>query len=421
MKVLVYDCFSGISGDMNLGAMVSLGVDPEYLIKELEKLNLPEQYKIRISNEKRRGIEGTRVDIILENQKNNNKDHNENQHVLSYEKSGKQDCPHHHEQYARNLEEILGIIRHSRLDDKVKIRSIRMFTSLAEAEAQVHGVDVSHVHFHEVGGTDSILDIVGAAICLEYLNVDKIMASRVELGGGFVRCLHGIIPVPAPAVLELLKGVPVSTGKVQHETTTPTGAVILATNVDEYTDNYSLRIQKTGYGVGKRDLDIPNVLRVLLGTLSPTTTQEYIIETNIDDMNPEWFEYIEESLFKSGAKDVFKTPIIMKKGRPAIILSVLVSSQNVEKIQNIIFKETSAIGFRKYPVEKVMLPREIRTISTKYGQIKVKYSFLAGNEYKVKPEYEDCKRIAREKNVPLQEIYKEIDNIVMQPCHMEKE
>jgi uncharacterized protein (TIGR00299 family) protein len=249
MKVLYYDCFSGISGDMNLGAMVDIGVDKDYLIKELSKLNIEDEYEIKINRASRKGIEGTKVDIILHNQH----DHEEGHH-------------HHHHEH-RNLHAIEHIIIDSELSPKVKELSINIFKRVAMAEAKIHGKTIDEVHFHEVGATDSILDIVGAAIAIDYLQVDKVISSSIELGGGFVRCAHGRFPVPAPATLEILKGIPVKTGVVPFETTTPTGAAILAEVVDEFTNLKNFVVEIIGYGVGNRDTEIPNVLRVIMGNI----------------------------------------------------------------------------------------------------------------------------------------------------------
>ena len=254
MKILYYDCFSGISGDMNLGALLDLGIDEEYLIEELKMLSL-NGYEIKVSRGIRKGIEGTKVDVNLQEYIHNE---NESGHVHGH-MSGK----HNHHEH-RNLKDIEDIINCSKLSSKVKRLSVKMFIKIAEAEAKVHGKPLYEVHFHEVGAVDSIVDLVGAAICISYLNVDKIMSSSIELGGGFVKCAHGIIPVPAPATVEILKGIPVKLGAVSFETTTPTGAAILAANVNEFKDNNNFIINKIGYGIGNRDTEIPNVLRVML-------------------------------------------------------------------------------------------------------------------------------------------------------------
>jgi len=394
MKILYYDCFSGISGDMNLGALIDLGVNKDYIINELSKLNIA-GYKIEVSTDNRKGITGTRVDVMLDTA----------------------DSHHHHEH--RNLKDIETIIDNSLLSDKVKSLSKNIFLKVAEAEAKVHGKPIKEVHFHEVGAVDSIVDIVGAAIALDYLKVHKIFASPVELGGGFVKCAHGIFPVPAPATSEILKNVPVKMGAVNFETTTPTGAAILAATVSEFTEKMEFKINKVSYGIGHRDTEIPNVLRVYLGEINDGTIHKksiekdleeaVIIECNIDDMNPELYDYTIERLFSSGAMDVFLTPIIMKKGRPGIKLTVLCSESLELDLTNIMLRETTTLGVRKYLTQKTMLKREGSTINTKYGEVRIKTSFLNGEIIKVKPEYEDCKRIAYEKNMPISTIYEEVN------------
>lgn len=416
MKVLYYDCFCGISGDMHIAAMLDLGVPQEYLLKEISKLKIDSEYEIKIQKTIKKGITGTRVDVILKNGHTSNDDHqhnhhshtniDEHSHTHHHHEDNKHNMEHHH----RGLKEIEEIINSSDLSDNVKKLSIKTFMKVAEAEAKVHGKDLYEVHFHEVGAVDSIIDIVASAITLDYLKVDKIVASSIQLGGGFVKCAHGIIPVPAPATVEILKGIPVKTGVVEFETTTPTGAAILAANVQEYTDKIDFQIDKIAYGLGHRELEIPNVLRVYLGTIqeSEKIEEQYIIETNIDDMNPEFYEYIEEKLFSNGALDVYKTAIIMKKGRPAIKLSVLVSTNKEEEILKIIFKETTSIGVRKYKVEKIMLDRDFSKKKTVYGEVTLKNSYYKGELIKSKPEYEECKIIAKENSIPLKQVYEEI-------------
>lgn len=394
MKILYYDCFSGISGDMNLGALVDLGVSSDYLIKELEKLQLSSEYEIVVKKDSKNGITGTKVDVVLTHKEHDHPHHED-----------------HHEHHHRHLKDIAAIINGSTLNDRVKKSSMDMFMRIAQAEAKVHGQSIDEVHFHEVGAIDSIVDMIGAAIALDYLHVDKIMASPVQVGGGFVKCAHGLIPVPAPATVEILKGIPMKSGIVPFETTTPTGAAILAANVDEFTDKLDFSVKKIGYGLGSRDLEIPNVLRVYLGEITSheEIEEQSLLETNIDDMNPEFYSYIEEQLFEKGALDVFKTPIIMKKGRPAIKLSILVNAQKEKDITDIIFKETTSIGIRKFKVEKVMLARDFKTLKTKYGNVMIKKSYYEGKLVKYKAEYEDCKKIAVENKIPLAVVYQEVD------------
>jgi uncharacterized protein (TIGR00299 family) protein len=396
MTVLYYDCFSGISGDMHLGAMIDLGVDPKTLIKEIGRLDL-KGYELKITRDQRKGISGTKVDVVLDG---NPHDHHQT---------------HHHH---RNLEDISRIIHESDLSQAVKDRSIRMFHKLAEAEGKIHNKPVQEVHFHEVGAVDSIVDIVGAAICIETIAPDMIMSSAVELGGGFVKCEHGTFPVPAPATAEILSGVPVKSGAAPYETTTPTGALILACNADKFGPMQDLRISKTAYGIGNRDMDIPNVLRVHLAESTgiaeslPETRKALMLECNIDDMNPEMYGYVMEILFGLGADDVFITPIMMKKARPASKLSVLCSQDKKQTMTETLLTHTTSLGVRSYDVDKTMLEREFSKIKTKYGEVTVKTAIYQGKHLKSKPEYEDCIRLAREYDIPVQKIYEEISRQV---------
>lgn len=255
MKVLYYDCFCGISGDMNLGALLDVGVEKEYLLKELSKLNLQADYELTIEKKLKKGIQGTQVHVELKDKSSTDSHGHGHQHHHN----------HHHHHEHRNLKDIEDLIQASALSLPVKEKSLHMFRIVAEAEAAVHGKSLYEVHFHEVGAIDSIIDMVGAAICLEYLQVDKIMSSTVQVGGGFVECAHGIIPVPAPATVEILKHVPIKSGIVPFETTTPTGAAILSANVNEFSEQMDMMVERIGYGIGHRELTIPNVLRVYLG------------------------------------------------------------------------------------------------------------------------------------------------------------
>jgi uncharacterized protein (TIGR00299 family) protein len=410
MKVLYYDCFSGISGDMNLGAMVDLGVDPQYLKKELRKLKVG-SFSLEFKIEQRKGITGTRAYVHITEHQGTIKGHKE-----LHDKKHHNDK--HHNVHERNLEEIREIINNSSLNSTVKNRSLAIFQKIAEVEARIHGKSINEIHFHEVGAIDSIVDIVGAALCLEYLKPDRIISSSVEVGGGFVKCEHGVFPVPAPATAEILHNIPIKSGSVQSETTTPTGAAILATVVNEFNDNVHLTIRKTGYGIGSKDFDIPNVLRVHMGDLDNGTETDMeiqtanIIECNIDDMNPEMYGHIMDLLFENGADDVFITPIIMKKARPASKLSVLCSTKITDEIIGILIKHTTTLGVRKYMVEKMMLKREFQQIISRFGPVTIKTAFYKGKRLRTKPEFEDCVRIAKENNVPVQTVYHEINKII---------
>ena len=393
MRILYYDCFAGISGDMNLGAMIDLGVDKDFIISELAKLNLS-GYTIEVCRDRRHHIEGTRVNVIL---------------------TDKQDKHPH-----RNLKDIEHIIDSSSLNEKVKTTSKTMFQKLAEAESKIHGMPIEKIHFHEVGAVDSIVDIVGSSICYDFLKIEKVICSPVELGGGFVQCKHGTLPIPAPATVEILKGVPVKTGTVQSETTTPTGAAILATLVNEFTDKTDFTINKIGYGIGSKEMDIPNILRVCIGedveASSYGTDVEketaVVIECNIDDMNPELYEHVMINLFNKGAFDTYLSSIIMKKSRPGIILSVLCNPSKEKEIIETLFKETTTLGVRKYNVDKFNLKRKFKKIKTRFGKITVKTAYYNDKILRAKPEYEECKRIAKEKNVSIQEIYNEVSNLI---------
>jgi uncharacterized protein (TIGR00299 family) protein len=385
-KILFYDCFAGISGDMNLGALVDLGVDAGHLERELEKLNI-EGFRLEVKPDMRKGISGTKVTVVVENQEN---------------------------EKHRHLSHIEALINNSTLPDRVKEKSLAIFMRVAEAEAKVHNISKEQVHFHEVGALDSIADIVGAAICQEYLEVDEIHASPVQLGGGMVKCAHGLMPVPAPATAEIVAAIPVKSGLVEYEATTPTGAAILAATVDRFCERMELTITKTGYGIGQRDGEIPNVLRVYLAEEISKMAEDVeeeaavMLECNMDDMNPEWYSHASELLFKAGAADVFMTPIVMKKSRPGHMLSVLCSQDAADQMKEILFRETSSIGLREHSLKKSMLRREMIRVITRYGEIEVKRSYYGGKVVNEKPEFEQCRRLAGEHSVTLEEIRKEV-------------
>jgi uncharacterized protein (TIGR00299 family) protein len=312
----------------------------------------------------------------------------------------------------RHFSDIEKILNDSALDVNTRELSGKIFLKIAEAEAKVHGISIENVHFHEVGAVDSIIDVVGAAICFNALKVDAVHVSTVELGSGFVRCDHGKLPVPAPATAEIIKDIPVKRGGIDFEATTPTGAAILAVLGTHFDPDLAIKIEKTGYGVGQKEHpEIPNLLRVYLGETihNPESGHEALqIECNIDDMNPEFFEYISERLFKAGASDVFFINIMMKKGRPGILLSVICEMELADTIKNIIFTESTSLGIRSFPFKKDTLVRKFETIQTIYGDLTVKRSYYNGKEVSGKPEYEDCKRIAAEKGIPVKEVFNNI-------------
>jgi pyridinium-3,5-bisthiocarboxylic acid mononucleotide nickel chelatase len=392
--ILYYDCFAGISGDMNLGAMIDLGVDQKYLLKELRHLSI-DSYKIKVYKDKRGGITGTKVDVIVPRQK-------------------KVSSPHALKKC--KFRDISRMIKQSDLSANVKKISLNIFTILARAEGKIHGHKIEDVHFHEIGAIDSIVDIVGAAICLDYLKVEKIISSPIQVGSGIIHCSHGTFPVPAPATAEILQGIPIKTGLVPFEATTPTGAAIIAATASSFTEKIDFTPLKIGYGLGSKDSPVPNVLRLFLGEIGTATEKSgdtetgeaVIIECNIDDMNPEFYDALMERLFSAGAHDVFFTPIIMKKSRPALTVSVLCDLSQQKVIEEILWLNSSTFGVRYYKVAKSMLRREIIKVKTKYGETKVKRGYLNGRIIKSKPEYEDCKKLAKENGVSIQDIYENI-------------
>ncbi|MFH0758574.1 MAG: nickel pincer cofactor biosynthesis protein LarC [Bacteroidota bacterium] len=385
-KILYYDCFAGISGDMNLGALVDVGVDPDFLRQELGKLNI-DGFRLEVQPDMRKGISGTKVTVVIENPEN---------------------------EKHRHLRHIEELINSSSLSDRIKKKSLAIFNLVAEAEAKVHNISKEKVHFHEVGALDSIADIVGAAICQEFLEVDEIRCSAVQLGGGFVQCAHGMMPVPAPATAEIVADMPVKTGLVDYEATTPTGAAILAATVDRFSSGEELTIKRTGYGIGQKDGEVPNVLRVFLAESNEgeqgdlTVEQAMVIECNIDDMSPEWFSHVQSKLFDAGAADVWMIPIVMKKSRPAHLLGVLCDPAGSDRMKEIIFTETTSIGLREYSVSKNMLRRGIRVVQTRFGDIPVKQSYYRGRLVNEKPEFEPCREAAISHHVTLEEVQKEV-------------
>ena len=406
MKALLYDCPSGISGDMNLGALVDLGVPQEHVLSELARLDIGEEFKLTFVKAEKQGIIGTRATVTL---------------------SAHQHHGAHHDQHSggarahRHYRDIKEIIAASALKASVKETTGRIFAVIAEAEARIHDIAVDEVAFHEVGATDSIVDIFGAAICLDYLGVDTVLSTAVELGSGFVNCAHGRLAVPAPATLEILKGVPCLTGGVAGEATTPTGAAILKATVRQFGQRFAVTPERVGYGIGQRDFAIPNVLRVVLGEVADGVTDNRAapswsehtnveITANIDDMSPESYEPLIERLFSAGASDVFLTPVIMKKSRLAHMISVLGQHQKVDALVHVLFEESTTIGVRLHTVGKRMLSRSLVTVPTSFGEVRVKIVQLGrGSAGRWKVEYEDVKRLALKRGLPYLTVRREID------------
>ena len=406
MKTLYFDCSSGISGNMVLGALTEIIGDENYLLNGLKKLNV-DGYKIEISKKVKNGITGTHVNVILENEGNNNEHHShEHEDENKVNHDNKNEHQHHHHEH-RNLEDINKIIDNSTLEEKVKEMAKRIFMRVAKAESKVHNKPIEEVHFHEVGAIDSIIDIVGTSILINKINPDKIISSIVNDGYGFIECAHGIISVPVPATSEIfaVSNVKFRQIDVDTELVTPTGAAIIAELAEEFTVLPAMTTEKIGWGAGTKELKIPNVLKVYLGEAEKPNEDFVVMETNIDDCGGEIFGYTQELLFKNGALDVFFTPIYMKKNRPAYRMTVACRTKDMYKLQDIIFRETTTIGMRYRYEYRTELKRELIELDTKYGKIQAKKVINNGQTY-IYPEYESIKKIALEKGIPLKELYK---------------
>jgi len=383
-KILYFDCFAGISGDMTVGALLDLGADEKELMRSLDMLHL-HGYRIEIKKALKNGISGTDFNVIIEEEHSHHSHHD-----------------HHH--HSRNFSDISGLINSSPLDSFVKELSLKIFREIAEAESKIHAKSIDEVHFHEVGAIDSIVDIVAAAVCLNMLKPDKIISSPLNLGEGTVECAHGVFPVPAPATAEILKGIPVYSSGIKKEMTTPTGAAIIKCIAEDFSSFPAMKIASTGYGLGKRNLEVPNVLRLVMGE-TEISGKKVMIETNIDDMSGEIFSYLVPRLFEHGALDVFITPVIMKKGRPGHVLSVMCEDTQVNPLEEIIFSETTTFGTRRYEVDRTELERTVSKVNTSYGEISVKNAYSNGKFLKFSPEYDECAEAAKKHGVPVREVY----------------
>lgn len=404
MKTLYFDCSSGISGNMTLGALLEIVGDENYLLEELKKLNV-DGYKIEISKQVKNGITGTYVDVILEHEHHHQDHEHEHEHNHNPEHDHGHEHHHHHEH--RNLYDVNNIIDNSSLDENTKALAKRIFLRVAKAESKVHNKPLDEVHFHEVGAIDSIVDIVGTAILINKINPDKVIASVVNDGYGFIECAHGTMAVPVPATSEIFAASNVKFRQIDIDTelVTPTGAAIIAELAEDFTTLPAMVTEKIGWGTGSKDLKIPNVLKVYYGEIQEENQNFVVMETNVDDCSGEILGYTSEKLFANGALDVFYTPIFMKKNRPAYRLSVACRKEDMFKLQNIIFKETTTIGIRYRFESRTELGREIVEIDTKYGKIRAK-KVTNNSETYVYPEYESMKKIAEENNIPLKELYK---------------
>ena len=381
LRAAYFDCYSGISGDMILGALVDLGVDPGKIRKALKTLDL-KGYKLKTSRVQRGLIAGTKVQVSLT-------------------KSS------HHP--ARKYSDIKKLIADSDLSSTAKKNSLEIFKRIAQVEAAIHDTAMEKIHFHEIGAVDSIVDIVGGVVAIESLKLDKIYASPLNVGEGFVQCAHGCLPVPAPATLKLLQGIPVFSNGIKKELTTPTGAAMIGFYADKFGSLPAMKIVGDGYGAGDHIIaEMPNMLRVVLGEISAESDEELVlIETNIDDMNPEFYEGTMESLFKAGALDVYLTPIIMKKSRPANKISVLSSETDRQAMTEILLHETSSFGVRYFRIGRTVLEREMKTVNISWGSVRIKIGKFNGKVIQISPEYEDCKKIAYKEKVPVKQVYEE--------------
>jgi uncharacterized protein (TIGR00299 family) protein len=382
MKVAYFDCFSGASGDMLLGALVDAGLEPEILRSTLRKVALS-GYRLVFRKVLRGPIAATRAEVKLE-------------------VTPLGDEP-------RRLSTIRTLLEESTLPAKVVEKAGMIFQRLAEAEARIHGVEPEKIHFHETGAVDSIVDVVGAVSGLHLLGVEKILCSRFRIGRGEVHCQHGLLPVPAPATLELLRGLPLQSVDMDHELTTPTGAAILSTLCEDFGPPPDMTLSSVGYGAGMTEhADRPNVLRLLIGSAAAPSgkTGCWVVETTLDDATPEILGHLFERLLDAGALDVLATPGTMKKSRPAVMLTVLTRWEDLMRVESLIFQETPTFGVRRYPVERTILERESLSVATPYGPIRVKVGRYRGTIVTASPEYEDCRRAALERSLPLRVVYR---------------
>jgi pyridinium-3,5-bisthiocarboxylic acid mononucleotide nickel chelatase len=432
MKTLYLDIFSGISGDMLVGALLDLGVESAELERELKKLRVG-GYHLHVKRGQKSQISGVKFDVHLEH------DHHHDEHSHGHDHTHGHDHDHGHShshghiheighshthshgreeehEHGRNHAEIRKLIQESALSDWVKEKSLRVFQRIAAAEGKIHGVPPAEVHFHEVGAVDSIVDIVGACIALELLGRPRVIAGPVVEGTGWIDCAHGRFPIPAPATLEILgaAGIGVTQSDEPHELVTPTGAALLAEFAESFGPMQGLVAQKIGFGLGTRDNKTrPNVLRAVLGEAEGAsagandwqTDTIAVLETNLDDINAEILGHFVERALGAGALDVFHTPIQMKKNRPGVLLTVLCGAADADKFSEMMLRETSAFGVRRSVAERRKLQREMITVKTDYGDVSVKIGKLNGKTVQASPEFESCKKVAEQAGVPLKDVY----------------
>jgi uncharacterized protein (TIGR00299 family) protein len=443
MRIAYLDCFSGMSGDMFLGALVDAGVPAKLFEDTVATLNIGA--RLELSRVTRSGIAATKVDVFANGEKElprevffeqqsraqkHEHDHGHEpghkhgpEHVElkehNYSQSGHEGtraaspAPHEHE-HGRGLNEIREIIRRAGISDGAKRTAIAIFEGLGAAEARIHNTDIEKVHFHEVGAVDAMVDIVCAAVGAEALGVDEIVCSPLNVGGGTVKCAHGVLPVPVPATVELLQGAPVYSSGIQMELVTPTGAAIVKALTKRFAPFPAMTIEKSGYGAGTRDFPgQANVVRLTIGeaqaVFAQNTSQEIIsvLEANLDDLNPQVFGYVVERLLEAGALDTFAVPVQMKKNRPGMLLTVLSKPEDALRLTQIIFTETSTLGVRRREEQRQTLARKWVNVVTRWGGVRLKVASMNGTVTNYAPEYEDCKKIAAENHVPLKSVMNE--------------
>lgn len=405
MKTLYFDCFSGISGDMTIGALLDLGLDFEYLKTELRKLPV-EGYELKAGRVVRSNLSAMKFDVEVEGDTGHHHGHDDHDHDHEHHAAK----PHFH----RKASQILEMISGSSINANAKRIATDIFTKLAISEGKVHNIRPEDVEFHEVGAVDSIVDCVGTAIGFDAFGVERFLCSSINVGSGFIHCQHGVMPVPAPATADLLRDATIYSQHANTELVTPTGAAILAAVVDRFGPLRNFVTERIGYGAGTKNFaDFPNCVRLMLGQETvaavydrrqPSAEDVIVIEANIDDMTPQNFGYVTEKLFGAGALDVCTLPIQMKKGRPGHLLQVLTLPHGADAISRIIFEETTTIGVRRHTASRTILDREFVEVETEYGSVNIKVSRLAGDVVNFTPEYEDCARIARERSVPLKKV-----------------
>ncbi|HEY2384561.1 MAG TPA: nickel pincer cofactor biosynthesis protein LarC [Terriglobia bacterium] len=416
MKTLYFDCFSGISGDMTIGALLDLGLGFDYLKTELHKLPV-EGYELRMSRVIRSNLSALKFDVLVDGQQpdaEHEHQHDEHDHHHHHNDDHEHTHPHEpassHAHFHRKASEILKMIAESKLTPNAKRIATEIFTKLAISEGKVHHIPPDDVEFHEVGAVDSIVDTVGAAIGFDALGIEQFLCSAINIGSGFVHCQHGVFPVPAPATADLLRHATIYQKHAQTELVTPTGAAILAAVVSRFGTLSGFAAEKIGYGAGtKQFADFPNCLRLMIGEEHPITadragTAVIVVEANIDDMTPQNLAYATEKLLDAGALDVFTIPIQMKKSRPGQLLQVLSPPGAADRLTRLIFEETTTIGIRRYAADRTILEREFVEVVTEFGKVHIKVSKLDGQVVNYTPEYEECARLAREKNVPLKKV-----------------